>query len=250
MARIAARDGLRCLAIDCDFRRPALAGAVDAKPQQWLSDFLLNSEERSQTGLITSDRLSDASYILTRPVRPMSRRLLESPRLQHVIENARESFDLVLVDTPPIMNVADPIILSRFADAIVMVVSSRGADRSTVLEAVHRAEITCCPVAGLVMSQVGNDVGDRYSYAGYGPPQTEANAHSHPSKFRRCRSWRRRTDWSIGASAEGDALDLCGLRAELVTTVFRGTLATREKLSKLLLKSKVSKSLVCLLVWL
>ena len=167
MARIAAGDGLRCLAIDCDFRRSALAEAVDAKPQQWLSDFLLNSEQCSHTRLITEESLSDALYILTRPVRPMSRRLLESPDLEKVIDDARKSFDLVLIDTPPIMNVADPMILSRLADAFVMVVSSRGADRSTVLEAIHRAEITGCPVAGLVMSRVGNDFGATYCYAGY-----------------------------------------------------------------------------------
>jgi capsular exopolysaccharide synthesis family protein len=176
MARTAARDGLRCLAIDCDFRRSALARAVDANPQQWLSDFLLNSERISQAGLITRDRISDALYILTRPVQPMSRRLLESRLLKAVIEGARENCDLVLIDTPPIMNVADPMILSRFADAIVMVVSSRGADRSTVLEAVHRAEITGCPVAGLVMSGVGNDVGETHSYAGYPPPAAESCA--------------------------------------------------------------------------
>jgi polysaccharide biosynthesis transport protein len=167
MARIAARDGLKCLAIDCDFRRSALAEAVDAKPQQWLSDFLLNSEQHSYAGLITQERLSGAVYILTRPVRPMSRRLLESPFLKTIIEDARKSCDLVLIDTPPIMNVADPMILSRLADAFVMVVSSRGADRTTVLEAVHRAEITGCPVAGLVMSRVGNEVSDTCSYAGY-----------------------------------------------------------------------------------
>jgi capsular exopolysaccharide synthesis family protein len=167
MARIAARDGLRCLAIDCDFRRSALAKAVDAKPQHWLSDFLLNSEQRSLAGLITQERLSEALYILTRPVRPIPRQLLESPLLKAVIDGARQSCDLVLIDTPPIMNVADSMILSRFADAFVMVVSSRGADRTTVLEALHRAEVTGCPVAGLVMSRVRNNVGDNYSYAGY-----------------------------------------------------------------------------------
>jgi succinoglycan biosynthesis transport protein ExoP len=167
MARMAARDGLKCLAIDCDFRRSALADAVDAKPRQWLSDFLLSSERGSHTKLITREGLSDALYILTRPIRPMSRRLLESPRLEEVIEGARQDCDLVLIDTPPIMKVADPMILSRFADALVMVVSSHGADRTTVLEAVSRAEITGCPLAGLVMSRVGNDGGETYSYAGY-----------------------------------------------------------------------------------
>ena len=167
MARIAARDGLRCVAIDCDFRKATLAEAVGAKPKQWLSDFLLDPEQRSHTGLFTQEKLSDALYILTRPVRPMSRRLLESPFLKTVIEHARESCDLVLIDTPPIMNVADPIILSQFADAFVMVVSSRGADRTTVLEAMRRAETTGCPVAGLVLSRVSDDVGNAHSYAGY-----------------------------------------------------------------------------------
>ena len=167
MARITARDGLRCLAVDCDFRSAALADAVGVRPQQWLGDFLLDSESRSHAGLITEEGLSGALYILTRPVRPMSRQLLESPVLKMVIEDARNSCDLVLIDTPPIMNVADPMILARLADALVIVVSARGADRATVLEAVHRAEITGCPVAGLVMSRVGNDVSATYSYAGY-----------------------------------------------------------------------------------
>jgi capsular exopolysaccharide synthesis family protein len=168
MARIAARDGLRCLAIDCDFRRSALAAAVEATPRQWLSDFLLNTAGScSPAGLITSEALSDAHYILTRPVRPMSRRVLESPVLRTLIEHARKHWDLVLIDTPPIMNVADPMILAPLADAFVMVVSSRGSDRTTVLEAIHRAEITGRPLAGLVMSRVGNDVNATYSYAGY-----------------------------------------------------------------------------------
>ena len=57
----------------------------------------------------------------------------------------------------------DPFpVCRRYCDGLL-----RGGDRSTVLEAIHRAEITGCPVAGPVMSQVGSNVGDRYSYAGY-----------------------------------------------------------------------------------
>lgn len=167
MARIAARDGLKCLAIDCDFRRANLARAVGMTPRHWLNDFLMSSDGIPLDRLPTAERLSGAHYILTRPIRPMSRLVLESPRLRSVIEQARKSYDLVLLDSPPIMNVVDPMMLSSLADAFVLVVSARGSDRQQVLEAIHRAEITGVPVAGLVMSRVGTDAGEAYSYAGY-----------------------------------------------------------------------------------
>lgn len=166
MARVAARDGLRVLAIDCDFRKPALADHIGVVPRWWLNDYLDESLELSDA--LVQDPKGPCHFLLSKPVVNCTKGFLEQTRLKKLIEETRDFYDLILIDTPPIMKVVDPLILSQHADATVMVVSWREVSRQLIREGIERLETTSTPLIGLVMSRIGGKVPENYVYGGYG----------------------------------------------------------------------------------
>jgi capsular exopolysaccharide synthesis family protein len=165
MARVAAQDGFRCLAIDGDFRRPALAHLMGVKPRWHLNDYLEGRIALEE--MLIGDPSSAAHFMLARPAPDCSTAFLEQPRLHALVEAARQHYDLVVIDTPPVMSVVDPLVLSRLADAAVLVVSWREVSRKLVREAIMRLATAACPVVGVVLSRVGGRFLEGYGYVGY-----------------------------------------------------------------------------------
>ena len=164
LARTGAHDGLRCVAVDCDFHRAALAGLVDQRPERWLDEFGQDGTTADQ--LIVRDT-SGADFILARPIQHCSRAFLESLQLDRLTITLRNRYDLVVIDTPPLLSVVDPQLLSRFADATILVLPWRAISRRVVREAVERLQWFACPLAGVVISRAHGGVHERYAYAGY-----------------------------------------------------------------------------------
>jgi capsular exopolysaccharide synthesis family protein len=166
-ARIAADEGLRCLAIDADFRKGNLASALRLRRSpRTLDDFL--SGRKDLIGAVYEDTQSDAHFLFTPPFREVNRRFLEQPLLQHLFSWARTEYDLVLVDTPPVLRVIDPLVLTQYADATVVVISWRSVKRKTVRTAIQRLEDVGAPILGVVLSQVRTSGSEELYYSGYG----------------------------------------------------------------------------------
>lgn len=166
MARIAARDGLRTICVDADFRRPALADRAGLG----LSDCALNDvlEETAELGdAVTVDPVSGAHICAARPVRGVPFKLLQDARLDRFFRVARSQYDLVVVDTPPVLHVIDPLLIAPFVDAVVLVVAQGSATRDTVGETVQRLVRARAKIAGAVMAKVGGRMPEEYVYAGY-----------------------------------------------------------------------------------
>jgi polysaccharide biosynthesis transport protein len=164
MARIGARDGLRCLAIDCDFHRAGLGRLVGLRPQAYLNDF---AEHAATLDDLIVGELGGAHFILARPVGHCSWAFLRELRLELLGQSLRSRYDLVIIDTPPVMSVVDPMVISLAADAIVLVLPWRAAGRELVREVVRRIAGFGCPLAGVVLSRARGREHERYGYRGY-----------------------------------------------------------------------------------
>jgi Mrp family chromosome partitioning ATPase len=95
--------------------------------------------------------------------------LLGSARMITLLESARQSFDFVIVDCPPVTPVADAVILQDHLDGFLFVVRARHGPRETVVRAASRLK------AGRILGMVFNDQREilrRYGYGryGYGAP--------------------------------------------------------------------------------
>ena len=94
---------------------------------------------------------------------------LEQHSEESPIKQMRAAFDYIIIDSPPVMRVADATVFARFADTVVLVVAAKRTRRRTVAEALRRLSMAAKPV-GLVLTNTKVQPSDEDIYAGYGGP--------------------------------------------------------------------------------
>jgi capsular exopolysaccharide synthesis family protein len=133
----------RVLVIDADLHRPAVAHYLGLSGARLpgLAEAILHEDR----GLAYSVRRSDAlnvSLLLAGGRSAGPYELLASPRLEQVLTEARRSYDYVLIDTPPVVPLADSRLLSRVIDGYIVVVAAHRTPRRLVAEALDLLDRT------------------------------------------------------------------------------------------------------------
>lgn len=165
LARLAANEGHRVLFLECDFRRPKLDRMLPLPAIGGAPNFLADvSRWRDWIGV---DPASGLHYLSA----PNSARnitpLLEAGRLDILMREARGEYDLIVVDSPPIMRVPDAMLLARSVDVVMMMVRWRQTRKRVVQEAIRRLYIQPEKVAGIVLTQVDPRNAEQDMYTGY-----------------------------------------------------------------------------------
>ena len=164
IAASAAASGLRTLFIDADLRRPSATGIVGLKNDQGLVDMLLGQAD-AQTAIQYNDDLK--FWILGAGTKTQSPTdLLSSDRMKSLMENFKQSFDFVVVDSPPMGPVIDPIVISGMVDKIVFVVRWAVTAREMVRHSIQRLA-SDRKVAGVVFNHVNDKQAQRYGKYAY-----------------------------------------------------------------------------------
>jgi succinoglycan biosynthesis transport protein ExoP len=156
----------RVLLIDADLRRPRIHTILGQANTWGLSDLLQDHTPCAEYAVEALGRRTDVPGLFSLPSgagTTDSLRMLYSERLGELLERLRREFDTILIDTPPVLSVADARILSRLADAIVLVVRSGKTTRESAAMAVNVFEADGVQVLGTVL----NDWSPRGSGNGY-----------------------------------------------------------------------------------
>jgi capsular exopolysaccharide synthesis family protein len=156
------------LLVDCDFRRPALHRIFGLR-NAWGLEGVLQDERSLQEACI--EILPSLNIITAGPLPPNPVEVLGSQRFATFLAEAREQFDYVLVDSPPVQAVSDPVVLAAQADGVLFVLDAQ-APRRTYLqqEAVRSLEDVGAVVLGMVVNNAKGSTGwnghgsDSYSY--------------------------------------------------------------------------------------
>ncbi|MCX4246343.1 GumC family protein [Paraliomyxa miuraensis] len=93
--------------------------------------------------------------------------LLESAAMNRVLDELRDRYDVVLLDSPPVLPVADPLVLAQVVDGVVVVARSGKTARGELLRAVELLRRADARVLGVVLNEV-DESGRRDGYGGYG----------------------------------------------------------------------------------
>jgi polysaccharide biosynthesis transport protein len=120
-AQLAARcgnAGISTLLIDCDFHRAALCPLLDVPEGRGLSD-VLNGEASIDEVAVPVQGGTFHLLPAGTPIRDTSR-LLQSPNLGQLISQLRQDYDLIIIDSPPVLPVPDALILGRWSDGAVI----------------------------------------------------------------------------------------------------------------------------------
>lgn len=159
-----AQGGDRVAVVCCDLRRPQVQVRFGVDLTPGLTDVLVGDAT-----LAEALRRYD-SNVLVLPAGsppPNPSELLSSNKAAAVIKALSEEFDVVLVDSTPVLPVTDALVVSRFADATLVLVDGRSTARKAVARTLQLLGQVSAPVLGVVLN--GIPVSGRYGYgAGYG----------------------------------------------------------------------------------
>lgn len=169
MAAVMAKGGQRVLVIDADMRKGRMERqmCVDSKPG--LADYL--SGQQSIEQVIKSPGVENLDFIARGAVPPNPSELLMHPRLKALLDWASDNYDLVLVDTPPILAVTDPAIVGAHAGT-TMIVARFGLNPVKEIEVTkNRFEQNGIEVKGCILNAVvrkaSSTYGGNYGYYNY-----------------------------------------------------------------------------------
>jgi capsular exopolysaccharide synthesis family protein len=160
--------GKRILMIDGDLRRPCLHKVFGTPNRRGLSEYL--SEICEWEDVVQPSDVPGLDIITCgeRPLNPAE--LLSSNRMSLIIHKAKSLYDLVILDSPTLLYMADSRILASYADSVVVIVRSRSTPTVLAKQACANVRGANTPILGVVLNRL--EMGDStYSYSDYSYPQ-------------------------------------------------------------------------------
>ncbi len=169
-----AESGRKVLLVDADFRRPHLHRKFSL-PNEWglidvlCDDVPLSDYSPEQLGVFTG--FPGLSVFPNRVTQNNVSKALYSPRLRTILETLVERYDMVIVDAPPILSVADTRIVASLTDALILVLRSGVTQREAAMEAYQLIQEDGLQLLGTVLTDydLSSDRRRQYYYD-YGDP--------------------------------------------------------------------------------
>lgn len=166
LAQDLAEFGKRVLLIDADMRRPTLHKMHDEALDVGLASYLAGEKEIDD--IIAQSKTPNLDLVSALPMPPDPPILLNGNRLDRLFAEARERYDCVLVDCPPMLGLSDTAILASHSDAVLMIVDALAGHRGAVKTALRRLRLINAPVLGAVLTKFDpRGANDEYSYSYY-----------------------------------------------------------------------------------
>jgi capsular exopolysaccharide synthesis family protein len=153
MALACARAGKRVLLIDGDLRSPQMHKLFGVSNEMGLGGVLQSGcgEEAAQLAVVQTT-IAHLSILPAGSFSEAPADLLFQPQLPGLLRAYRKAFDIVLIDSPPILRVPDARLLSRCTDGVIMVARSNRTNRNALVMACHRLSMDRSRVLGVVLN--------------------------------------------------------------------------------------------------
>lgn len=173
-----AQMGRRVLIVDADMRNPSLHKLLGMRNDAGLSN-LLSSDSQGET-LISPTVVPHLSVMTAGPIPPNPVDLLMGPKLMSLLEKADlVGIDYVIIDAPPLLGLADAIVLGNQIQHILFVVQASQTKKAQIKDALKRLRVAGLLPRGVVLTKTTQQNSLYYSYEsyyGYGPAETPAKA--------------------------------------------------------------------------
>ena len=171
--------GLKTLLIDCDLRRPSIHKFFAIRRSPGLSEVLLgglSAEDAIRKTGIESLDIMTAGEVTSQPSE-----VFDAEAVSRLVEEMKFYYDLILVDTAPLLPVSDPMLLAPKMDGIVLVVKAGATQREVVHRAVEIIDASRHKILGVVLNNMNNSLPYYYDYSYYGydyspPPRKRRNS--------------------------------------------------------------------------
>jgi succinoglycan biosynthesis transport protein ExoP len=166
LAATIAETGKKVLLIDSDMRRPVQHKNFNLENTAGISSFLAGISEKNE---ISKQNFTENLDIITAgPVPPNPSELLSSIRLQDMLKDYSNKYDMIIIDTPPLASVTDPVILSSHVDGVILVTWAGKTTYEMLGKGLKQLKEINAPVTGLVLNRFNaKKSGYYYNYGDY-----------------------------------------------------------------------------------
>ncbi|MCH2486330.1 MAG: polysaccharide biosynthesis tyrosine autokinase [Erythrobacter sp.] len=162
LATMLARSGKRVILVDGDMRSPSVHHLGNVDHDRGVSNFLAGDEEYKESIFCMDDLGIDA--MTAGPIPPNAAELLTGERMRRLIDRLHEDYDHVVVDSPPVMGLADAPLIAGHVEGVIYAVESHGIRSTQVKTALGRLQAAHTRVLGAVLTKFEA----RKAHYGYG----------------------------------------------------------------------------------
>ncbi|MBI4771474.1 MAG: CpsD/CapB family tyrosine-protein kinase, partial [Chloroflexi bacterium] len=182
LAVVMAQAGLRVSLVDCDLRRPSVHKLFDQTNRVGLTDMMLQASAQWDSAAQPT-QTPNLSILSSGSLPPNPAELLGSERLRQLLDRLRSNYDMVIVDSPPMLPITDATILARVVDGVLLIVDTGVTRAGAVLQSKEQLERVGGRLIGVVMNKVTKGVGG-YSHYYHYYNQYYYGGGKHPSSAR------------------------------------------------------------------
>lgn len=162
LAVMGASAGKRVVVVDCDLRQPFMHKWATISEKPGVAEYVLGGE--SVIKVLHRDRSSGLYVIPSGSLEGDPAVVLSSPKIAELLNILRKQFDMVIVDSPPVMMASDSIVMAAQVDMTVLVVRSGKTSRDVVQYSLNQLQAVGANVGGTVLSLVNARGYTQYRY--------------------------------------------------------------------------------------
>ena len=152
----------RTLLIDCDLHHPAQHRVFPANPDKGLSLYLTSNA--SLQDVVQPTDIPNLDVLHVGSVPPNAPELLASDRVRELIADACKQYDRVIIDSPPVTAVSDPLVLLPHVQGVIYVIGFDKVRREIVLRTMQKLRECGAPLVGVVMNNIDHELHGYYYY--------------------------------------------------------------------------------------
>jgi capsular exopolysaccharide synthesis family protein len=166
LAMTAARKGMKTLLLDADLRRPTVHRYFGQNRDNGLSDILTG--DTVSKNVIRKTALEKLDIICAGRAVSNPSELFDSRAIGNLVTEMKFYYDLIVIDSPPVIPVSDPMLLAQEVDGVVLVVKAGQTQRDVVKRAAEILRSQSRKLVGIVLNNMDGQLPYYYDYSAYG----------------------------------------------------------------------------------
>jgi len=160
-----AQAGKRVLVVDADLRKPTLHHTFGLTNRWGLTSVMIGQASLEQ--VLQDTNVENLWCLTSGPLPPNPAELLASKKMTSLLETLKQEFDIILIDTPPVIAVTDAQIVASKCDGVVMVIDYGNVKREIALKAKQLLELARANLLGVVINNKKHTRNKEYYYYYY-----------------------------------------------------------------------------------
>jgi succinoglycan biosynthesis transport protein ExoP len=153
LATVMAQSDKDVVIVDGDMRRPTIHKVFKLSNRLGLSDYFLRAPDK-MSGVVKKTPVNNLSIITSGSLPPNPSELLSSTKMRDVIALLAKHFDMVILDSPPLLAVTDALVLTKNVDGVILVVDPKKTKRSAIKQAIEQLQRVNARLLGVVLNNI------------------------------------------------------------------------------------------------